>query len=107
MNGLNLNQIDQILNTRWICDRPGCDNKPHAPGFKIKPTINSIKFIQKLWYKLFDEFLSDAQIINTLSHENNTLKLCKYHIRDFEIDVQIDPGEAQKVLESIYRGMNG
>ena len=108
MNGLNFNQIEKVLNhSAWICQHPGCATKPAGPGFKIKPSDKSIKFVRDFWSFKFIEIIDDTEIVNILSHEKNTLRLCEYHMHDFEIDLDIDPEEAEIILESIYRGMNG
>ena len=105
MKGLNLEQVEKVLNySEWKCEIPGCEGKATRPGFKINPIDE--KFVKDLWNELFGEIILDEKFVDIISNEKNTFRSCKKHRRELEINVEIDPDEAQNILESIYRAEN-
>ena len=109
MNGLNIMQIKKVLNhPNFICEIPGCKEKAIWPGFKLTGGYEIIEFVRDKWNEITgDIILNDLEIVEIISHKNNTFRSCEKHIHDLEIDVTIDPGGAQNILESIYRDING
>lgn len=107
MKGLNIEQVEKVLNndTEFICEFPFCTNKAIGPGFKINPVDE--KFVKDLWNELFGEIISDIKFVDIISNDLNTFRSCRKHRRELEINIDVDPDEAQNILEGIYRAENG
>ena len=106
MKGLNYTQVEKVLNHKnWICEIPGCEEKPVTVGFKIDPFDH--EFVKEEWLALtMGEKLSDFDLVKIFGHEKNTFRSCKKHRRELGINVDVDPDEAVIILESIYRAEN-
>lgn len=110
MKGLNLEQVEKVLNlSNFICEYPGCINQAAGPGFKIPLSGDDsiFEFVHDKWNEITGQYIiDDLEIIKILTHDLNTFRSCEKHIHELEINIDIDPQEVQNILESIYRAEN-